>query len=149
MNPVSFKDIKLFRTKDTPSNKSKRNSSKPSEEKEIIDKKKLIQNPFLYLFIFVIILAYFLAHVPSRTLPVLELGEIATSDIIARAEITIIDTETTENRRKEAAEAVPPVYSFNANVFLKKKSPVKGKRNSKIWCSKTMGLRFPQTISTL
>jgi len=118
MNPVSFKDIKLFRTKDTPTNKSKRNSSKPSEEKEIIDKKKLIQNPFLYLFIFVIVLAYSLAHVPSRTIPVLEIGEIATSDIIAPAEITIIDTETTENRRKQAAEAVPPVYSFNTNVFL-------------------------------
>jgi membrane-associated HD superfamily phosphohydrolase len=118
MKPVSFKDIKLFRTKDTPTNKSKRNSSKPSEEKEIIDKKKLIQSPFLYLFIFVIVLAYFLAHVPSRTIPVLEIGEIATSDIIAPAEITIIDTETTENRRKQAAEAVPPVYSFNTNVFL-------------------------------
>ncbi|MEE8604059.1 MAG: HDIG domain-containing metalloprotein [Candidatus Aminicenantaceae bacterium] len=118
MKPVSFKDIKLFRTKDTPTNKSKRNSSKPSEEKEIIDKKKLIQSPFLYLFIFVIVLAYFLAHIPSRTIPVLEIGEIATSDIIAPAEITIIDTETTENRRKQAAKAVPPVYSFNTNVFL-------------------------------
>ncbi len=118
MNPISFKDIKLFKTKDTPPNKSKKNSSKLSQEKEIIDKKKLIQSPFLYLFIFVIVLAYFLAHIPSRTIPVLEIGEIATSDIIAPAEITIIDTETTENRRKQAAEAVPPVYSFNTNIFL-------------------------------
>jgi putative nucleotidyltransferase with HDIG domain len=118
MNPVSFKDIKLFRTKDTPTNKSKKNSSKPKEEKETIDKKKLIQSPFLYLFIFVIVLAYFLAYVPPRTIPVLEIGEIATSDIIAPAEITIIDTETMEIRRKQAAEAVPPVYSFNTNVFL-------------------------------
>ena len=71
------------------------------EEKEIIDKKKLTKNPFLFLFLFVIALAYFLAYVPSRTLPLLEFGEIATSDIIAPAEITIIDTETTENRRKQ------------------------------------------------
>ncbi len=118
MNPISFRDIKLFKTKEAPTNKSKKNSSKSNEEQEIIDKKKLIQNPFLYLFIFVISLAYFLAYIPKRTLPVLEIGEIATSDIIAPAEITVIDTETMENRRKEAVEAVPPVYSFNTNVFL-------------------------------
>ena len=126
MNPISFKDLKLFKTKDAPANKSKKNSSKPNEEKEIIDKKKLIQNPFLYLLIFVISLAYFLAYIPKRTLPVLEIGEIATSDIIAPAEITIIDMETMENRRKEAAEAVPPVYSYNTNVFLNTQEKIRG-----------------------
>jgi putative nucleotidyltransferase with HDIG domain len=118
MNPISFRDLKLFKTKDAPANKSKKNAAGPNEEKETVDKKKQLQNPFLYLFIFVIALAYFLAYVPSRTLPVLEIGEIATADIIAPAEITIIDTETTENRRNQAEEAVPPVYAFNNNIFL-------------------------------
>jgi len=118
MNPISFKTLNLFKTKDAPSNKSKKNSSKTKEETETAAQKKLIQNPFLYLFIFITILAYFIAYVPSRTMPILEIGEIATSDIIAPSEITIIDKDTTEKRRKEAAEAVPPVYTFNANVFL-------------------------------
>jgi putative nucleotidyltransferase with HDIG domain len=118
MNPLSFRDLKFFKTKDSPANKSKKKSSKIKEEQERIDGKKLIQNPFLYLFIFVSVLSIFLAYVPSRTLPILEKGEIATSDVIAPSEITVIDKETTENRRKQAAEAIPPVYSFNANVFL-------------------------------
>ncbi len=118
MNPISFKSLNLFKSKDTPKNKPKKNSSKMKEEPETETEKKLIRNPFFYLFIFVIVLSYFLAYVPSRTMPVLEIGEIATSDIIAPAEITIIDKETTEKRRRDAAEAVPPVYTFNANVFL-------------------------------
>ena len=118
MNPISFKDLKLFKTKEIPTNRSKKNSSKTKEETETIAKRKLTHNPFLYLIVFVIVLAYFLAYVPSRTIPVLEIGEIATSDIIAPSKITIIDNETTENRRKQAAETVPPVYTFNANVFL-------------------------------
>jgi len=118
MNPISFKDMKFFKTKDTPTNKSKKNAAKSNGEKETADTKSLIQSPFLYLFLFVIVLAYFLAYVPSRTIPVTEIGEIATSDIIVPADITIVDTETTEKRRKQVAEAVPPVYSFNTNVFL-------------------------------
>lgn len=114
MNPISFKTLNLFKTKDAP----KKNSSKTKEEPETAAEKKLKRNPFLYLFIFVIVLSYFLAYVPARTMPVLEIGEIATSDIIAPSEITIIDRDTTEKRRKDAAEAVPPVYTFNANVFL-------------------------------
>jgi putative nucleotidyltransferase with HDIG domain len=118
MNPISFKDLKLFKTKETPTNRSKKNSSKIKEETEKISRRKLTHSPYFYFFVFVIVLAYFLAHVPSRTIPVLEIGEIATTDIIAPSEITITDTERTETRRKAAAEAVPPVYTFNANVFL-------------------------------
>ena len=125
MNPISFKDLKLFKTKEIPTHRSKKNSSKTKEETETIAKRKLIQSPFLYLFVFVIVLAYFLAHVPSRTIPVLEIGEIATSDIIAPSEITITDTERTETRRKEAAETIAPVYTFNANVFLNTEEKVR------------------------
>lgn len=117
MNPISFKNLNLFRAKTSPPNKGKNNKSKKTEEKEAIDRKKIFQNPFFYLIIFVIILAYTLAYVPSRSLPIPERGEIATTDIVAPADLTIKDEETTESRKKAAAEAVPPVYSFNANVF--------------------------------
>ena len=117
MNPISFKDLKLFRTKDSPANRAKKNSSKSREEAEIITKNELIRSPFLYLFLFVIVLAYFLAYVPSRTIPILEIGEIATADVIAPTKITVTDTERTEARKKAAEDAIPPVYLFNANVF--------------------------------
>ncbi len=117
MNPVSFKKLKFFKAKDSAPNKAKDNKSRKREKKEGIYRKKIIQNPFLYLLIFVIILAYALAFVPSRSLPFPELGEIATSDIAAPADLTIKDEETTQSRKDAAAEAIPPVYSFNANVF--------------------------------
>jgi putative nucleotidyltransferase with HDIG domain len=117
MNPLTFKNLKLFQPRDSATNKAKNNKNKKKEAKQGFDSKKLTQNPFLYLFIFVIILAHTLAYVPSRSLPVPEIGEIATTDIVAPADLTIKDEETTESRKNEAAEAVPPVYSFNANVF--------------------------------
>jgi putative nucleotidyltransferase with HDIG domain len=117
MKPVSFRELKLFKAKDTRPNKNSNNKSKKKKEKVGIDSKKIIQNPFLYLFIFVIILAFNLAYVPSRSLPVPEMGEIATTDIVAPADMTIKDEETTENRKNAAADAIPPVYSYNANVF--------------------------------
>ena len=118
MNPLSFKDLKFFKTKETHANKSKKNSAKKTEEKKKTPRKSLFENPFFYLFIFISILSIFLAYVPSRTLPILEKGEIATTDVVAPSDITVIDKETTENRRKLAEDAVPPVYSFNPNVFL-------------------------------
>jgi putative nucleotidyltransferase with HDIG domain len=117
MNPLTFKNLKLFRAKDSAPNKGTNNTSKKREKKEGFDSKKITQNPFLYLFIFVIILAYTLAYVPSRSLPLPEKGEIATTDIAAPADLTIKDEETTESRKNAAAEAIAPVYSFNANVF--------------------------------
>ncbi|MDH5385125.1 MAG: HDIG domain-containing protein [Candidatus Aminicenantes bacterium] len=117
MNPISFKDLRLFRSKDTPSQKSKKTATKMEEKKERKPWQKLVQNPFLYLVVFVITLSSLISYVPSRSLPVPEQGEIASSDIIAPADLTIIDKETTEKRREEAVEAVPPVYAFNANVF--------------------------------
>jgi putative nucleotidyltransferase with HDIG domain len=117
MNPISFKNLKFFRARDSATSKGKNNISNKTAEKDGFDTRKIFHNPFLYLFIFVIILAITLAYVPSRSLPVPEKGEIATTDIVAPADMTIKDEETTESRKKAAAEAVPPVYSFNANVF--------------------------------
>lgn len=118
MKPISFRNIKIFKTKDLSAKKSKKNAIKEKEkEKEKNGWQKLTQNPFLYLFVFVLILSYLLSYIPSKSLRVPESGEIVSSDLIAPETLTIVDKETTEKRRKEAADAVPPVYAFNANVF--------------------------------
>ncbi len=117
MDTISFKKLKLFRSKDPPSKKP--NNEQPnSEEKRFPFFKKLIKNPFLYLILFVLVLAYFISYLPSKSLPTPDVGEIATSDIVAPTDLTIIDRETTEKRRKEAEAIVLPVYRLDPNVFL-------------------------------
>ncbi len=117
MNRISFRSLKLFRSKNAPPKTSRTNATKIKEDKERKPFQKLTQNSFLYLVVFVIVLSSLLSYVPSRSLPVPEKGEIASSDIVAPADLTIIDKETTEKRKEEAVEAIPPVYSYNANVF--------------------------------
>ncbi|MBU1337657.1 MAG: hypothetical protein KKD56_01170, partial [Acidobacteria bacterium] len=73
---------------------------------------------FFYLVPAVLVLSYLLTYVPSSSLPAPEKGEIATADIVAPMGMTIEDKGTTEARRKEAGDNVPPVYSFDPNVYL-------------------------------
>ena len=117
MVTISFKKLKLFRSKGPPPKKPKNNQSEPEEER-LPFLKKLIKNPFLYLVLFVLILAYFISYLPSKSLPTPDVSEIATSDIVAPTDLTIVDRETTEKRRKEAEAIVLPVYRLDPNVFL-------------------------------
>jgi len=59
-----------------------------------------------------------MSYVPSKSLPQLEVGQIAPQDIMSPFTITIEDKETTEQRRLEAEEAVLPVYTLDKNVIL-------------------------------
>jgi putative nucleotidyltransferase with HDIG domain len=118
MNPISFKNLKFFKSSE-PQIKKQKNSTSPSKtEIKLSYWRKLIQSPLVFLFIFVAILAAFISYVPSRSLPLFPEGDIARSDIIAPANLTVEDKETTEKRRKEAADAILPVYTLDANVFL-------------------------------
>ena len=126
MNSISFKNIKLFKNKGTQAQKPKKSLSSPPNETKFRLLKKLAKNPFLFLFIFVVILTYFISYLPSKSLPQLTEGEIASSDIVAPMDLTIVDKETTEKRKKEAAEAVLPVYNLNQNVFLNIKEKIRG-----------------------
>lgn len=117
MSTFSFKKIQLFKSLGLHGKKQK-NIPPDQKEEEVNFWKKLLRNPFLYIFIFVIILAYFISYLPSKSLPTLVEGEIASSDIIAPADFTIEDIEITEKKRHEAVEAVLPVYTFDQNVFL-------------------------------
>ncbi|MCP2619951.1 HDIG domain-containing protein [Candidatus Aminicenantes bacterium AC-334-K16] len=80
--------------------------------------KKLITSPFFFLLFYTLIISYFISYVPSKSLPELEVGQIAPQDIMAPFDITIEDKETTEQRRREAEEAVLPVYTLNKNIIL-------------------------------
>jgi len=117
MDTISFKRLKLFRSKAPPPKKPNNNQS-DSKEETLPFLNKLIRNPFLYLFLFVLVLAYFISYLPSKSLPTPELGEIASSDIAAPTDLTIIDRETTEKRRREAEEIILPVYRMDPNVYL-------------------------------
>lgn len=160
MKPISFKDLKLFKTKDTPGKKPQKDTVKDIVEKNKNGWQKLSQNPFLYLFVFVLLLSYLLSYIPSKSLHVPELEEIASSDIIAPETLTIVDKEATEKRRQEAADAVPAVYAFNANVFpnteekireffnagrelLKKRATAQGKANFLTQAFEIYGLEMP------
>jgi hypothetical protein len=116
MNFISFKNLKLF--KGPAPRQKKNNVPQTLKKKEQAIWKQLFQSPFFFLFIFVLILAYFLSYVPSKSLPKLKEGEIASSDITSPLDLTIEDTETTAKRKAEAEEAVLPVYSFDENAFL-------------------------------
>ena len=116
MDFISFKNIKLFKG---PAVRQKKNGPPPPPQKERPPLwKQAVENPFFHLIIFVFILAYFLSYVPSKMLPRLEVGEIASADVVSPLDLTIEDTETTAKRKAEADEAVLPVYSFDENSFL-------------------------------
>jgi hypothetical protein len=118
MNSISFKNLKLFKSKPPSAQKSKNSPPSPEKEKRLPFLENLIKNPFLYLFLFVLVLAYFTSYLPSKSLPELQVGEISSLDIMAPADLTIVDKETTEKRKTEAERAVLPVYNFDRNIFL-------------------------------
>jgi len=124
MKTTSFKKLALFKKKESPVNKSNETKKKISKEPSFLE--RLFRNPFLFLILFVIILAYFLSYVPSKSLPLLEEGEIAPSDISAPADLTIQDKETTEKRKNEAANSVLPVYVSDLNAFPNTEEKIRG-----------------------
>jgi putative nucleotidyltransferase with HDIG domain len=119
MNSKIFKKLKLFKSDDVPSPRIQNNVHPQVKNNKVSVWKNIISNPFIFLILFVGILSYFIAYLPSQSLPEnLVEGEIATSDIVAPMDLTIEDAETTEKRRVEAVEAVLPVYRQDPNVTL-------------------------------
>jgi putative nucleotidyltransferase with HDIG domain len=117
MNPIVFKNLKFFKKSEPQATKQKNSTSPSKKEIKLSLWQKLAQSPIVFLFIFVAILAASISYVPSRSLPLLPEGEIARSDIIAPANLNVEDKETTENRRKEAADVILPVYTQDENIF--------------------------------
>ncbi len=117
MNNLALKKIKFFKSKEVP--KKRMPNNKPPTNKESKPKllEQLIKNPFFYLFLFVLVITYFTAYIPSRSILPLEAGEIAPFDVEVPLDITLEDTEATDEKRREALAAVLPVYNLDKNIF--------------------------------
>ena len=116
MNFISFRRLKLF--KGPSSRPENGEEGKPAAREKAGFWRRFFQSPFLYLFIFVAALSYILSYVPPGSLPKLEEGQIAATDIVSPLDLSIEDTETTAKRRTEAEEAVLPVYTLDENAFV-------------------------------
>lgn len=131
MNTISFKNFKFFKSTEPQSKKTKKSASSGLKKEDLNFWQKLIQNPFIYLVFFVSSIAYLISYIPSKSLPTdLNVGEIATADIVAPENLTLEDTETTEKRRNAAVEAVLPVYDYDPNIFLNTEEEIRGIFNS-------------------
>jgi putative nucleotidyltransferase with HDIG domain len=116
MSFISFKNIKFFKSSASGSKRELR-PSQPAAEADKETGRRLWQNPYILILLFGLILSYFISYVPSKSLNEPKIGEIATADIVAPSDVTFEDTETTEKRRRDAEDAVLPVYFFDSNVF--------------------------------
>ncbi|MCK4759660.1 MAG: hypothetical protein KAT69_06395, partial [Candidatus Aminicenantes bacterium] len=147
MNSISFKNLKFFKSKEPKAPRTKK--SAPKEEQKKPDFwKRLIKNPFLYLFVFVAVISYFLAYLPSKSLPsdLIE-GEIASLDIVTPEDLTIEDTEATEKRRNEVEEATLLVYDLDPNVYLTAEEEIREFFNSgREWLEKPLSERRSEEL---
>ena len=108
---ISFRKIKLFKSSEILPRKP--HAPPPPKEEGQPGRKHLFLNPFIILAFFVTVLSLIIAYVPSRILSAPGIGEIAAADIIAPADLTIEDRETTAKRRNEVEASIIPAYRFD------------------------------------
>lgn len=117
MSFISFKNLKLFKSS-AFSPKRENGQAHPPPEKRSKSVRVLVENPFLYIILFALAIGFVISYGPKKALPGLKLGEIAAADVVAPSDLTVEDVEATDARRRDAAEAVLPVYVFDPNIFL-------------------------------
>ena len=122
--PTSFFDkIKLFKRAEIQPG---RVAAEPGEEeKKLPPGQRLLKGPWLFMSVTVLVIALFVITLPSRSLSALAKGAVAPADIVAPFDLIIEDTEATDLRKEEAAAAVLPIYSFDANVFANTEDKVR------------------------
>jgi cyclic-di-AMP phosphodiesterase PgpH len=130
MNTFNIKKFNFFKKTTSPSKTKKNNKVSSSPEKETGFIKKVINSFYFYFAIFVIVISILTSYKPSHSLPTLKEGDIASSNVVAPADMTLEDIETTGKRKKEAAEAVLPVYTLDENVALNTEEKIRGFFNS-------------------
>lgn len=119
MDAFNIKKINFFKKEtSSPKKEKEKNQRSLSPKKEVVFIKKIIKSPYFYFVLFTFFLSILTSYKPTHSLPTFEEGEIASSNVTAPADMTVEDTETTEKRKREAAEAVLPVYTLDENVFL-------------------------------
>lgn len=123
MTTSFFDKIKLFKGAEI---QPKRPPAEPAEEeKKLSLGDRLRRGPWLFLAVATIIIALFLTARPSQSLSALVQGDVAPADITAPFDLLIEDPEATAVKKEEAAAAVLPVYSFDANVFANTEDKVR------------------------
>ena len=115
--PTSFFDkIKLFKGAEIQPGRPP--AAEPAEEEKAQPLgRRLVQGPWLVLALTTLLIALGLTKLPSKGLSTLTLGAVAPADVVAPFDLIIEDAETTAQKRDEAAAAVLPVYTHDANVF--------------------------------
>ncbi|MBM3310514.1 MAG: HDIG domain-containing protein [Candidatus Aminicenantes bacterium] len=114
---ISFKSVRLFKSSPAHPKANGQNGQTP-EAGGPPAVRKVVHNPFVLIGAASLLLALFIAYAPTINLPVLKDGEIAPEDIVAPAELVIVNEKTTAAHRAEAEEAVLSVYVLNPNVSL-------------------------------
>jgi len=109
---ISFKKFKLFKASARPAARAEA-APKPGLFRRI---GKFLLNPFLWLGLFILVMSYLLSQLPPKALPTPEVGDIAPRDIAAPDDLTIVDMEMTQAKRREAEESVLPVYALDPSV---------------------------------
>jgi putative nucleotidyltransferase with HDIG domain len=125
MEPFSFKKIKFFSGEESRSKKPKTSRTGNHNKTKSGFLQQFFEQPYFFLVIFALAIASLVSYVPSKSLPIWEQGEIAPADLVAPAELTIVDEETTENRKIEAENNVNPVYRLNSGVFVNTRSKLR------------------------
>jgi len=116
MSLISFKNLRLFKGP-AFSPRRENGQAQPAQANPAKSVRALFESPFLYIVLFALGIGFIISYSPTKALPELKPGEIAGADIVAPADLTFEDIETTESQRRAAAEAVLPVYVLDPNVF--------------------------------
>ncbi|MGZ4886978.1 MAG: hypothetical protein ACXVJK_04485, partial [Candidatus Aminicenantales bacterium] len=115
MSQIFFDKIKLFRGAEIHPRKV---PVEPAEEEQKLSRaQRLIKSPWTFGFLVVTVISLFLFSVPAQKLPTIALGVIAPVDIVAPFDLTLQDAEATSRLKAEAENSVPPVYTYDPNVF--------------------------------
>jgi len=111
---ISFRNVRFFKGTHLPqAGRPPRQGKDGRPEKW----RRFREGPVPLILLSGVVLTFLLSTGPARPLPVLREGQIATADIVAPADFSLEDRETTEARRKDAGASVLPVYDFDSNVL--------------------------------
>ncbi len=122
--PTSFFDkIKLFKGAEIQPGRAP--AEPAEEEKKGPLGERLLKGPWFFLAVTTLVIALFLTARPSQSLSALVQGAVAPADVTAPFDLLIEDPKATALKKEEAAAAVLPVYSFDANVFANTEDKVR------------------------
>jgi len=142
---ISFRKIKLFKGSEILPRKP--HAPPPPKEEGPSVRGSFFRNPFIILAFFVTVLSLIIAYLPSRSLSVPGVGEIAGSDIIAPSDLTIEDQETTARRRIAIEGTVLPAYRFDAGSFMETEGRIHEFFNlGRDWLRMLSGARKPEDL---